>query len=58
MRGYQGVDIAPREEGTAQASLRPKSDEECEEVADTIWETYEILRNKRAKRMYGSEDEE
>lgn len=58
MKGLTVVDIAPREQGTIQASLAKMSDDDCVAIANDIWKLYDILKEKHAQWAYGSDDEE
>ena len=58
MSGLTIVDIAPREQGTIQASLAKMSDDECVRIADDIWKLCDVLGEKHARWAYSPEDEE
>lgn len=58
MKGLTVVDIAPRDQGTIQASLAKMSDDECVAVADDIWKLYDMLNEKHAQWAHDVDEEE
>ena len=45
-------------EGSVQASLAVMSNDECVKVAEAILNTYDLLREKRAKADYGAAEDD